>query len=173
MEFELNSSINILSQTPNTLSSLLTNLPEAWLNSNEGAETWSPKQILNHLVHGERTDWVSRIKVILSENDDKSFKPFDREGSVLVSDQSILQILDDFRIEREKSLAFLFSLELKETDHMKTGVHPEFGEVTLKQLISTWAVHDLGHIAQICRVLAKQYKEEVGPWVNYLSILTR
>ena len=172
MNFELNKSIEILEKTPLVLETLLNGLSKEWIVNNEGKNTWSPYDIVGHLIFGEKTDWMVRIKTILSESENKLFEPFDRFAQ-LKEDQNkpIQELIKEFKIIRKSNLNELISLNITSEDYNLTGIHPEFGQVTLKQLISTWAVHDLGHIAQISRVMAKQYTEEVGPWINYLGIL--
>ncbi|WP_196892689.1 DinB family protein [Aureivirga marina] len=172
MQFNLNKSIEILEKTPAILETYLTELSDEWLFINEGENTWNPYDIVGHLIFGEKTDWIVRIKIILSKSESKIFEPFDRFAQ-LNEDQNIpiSQLLKTFSKLRRQNLEELKSLNISESDLNLTGIHPEFREVTLKELIATWAVHDLGHIAQISRVMAKQYKEEVGPWINYLGIL--
>ena len=174
MIFELKKSREILEKTPEVLKSLLTGLSKEWIKNNEGKDSWSPYDIVGHLIFGEKTDWMVRIKIILSESENKCFEPFDRFAQ-LNEDPSrpIDDLLNEFKLLREKNLHELTLLNITQKNYNKTGIHPEFGEVTLKQLISTWAVHDLGHIAQLSRVMAKQYTQEVGPWINYLGILKK
>lgn len=174
MNFDLNKSIEILENTPSTLESLLSGLSDDWIKNNEGEHTWSPYDVVGHLIFGEKTDWLVRIKTVLSNSNNKLFESFDRFAQ-LEKDQnkSIQELLEEFKLLRKKNLETLRSLNITQKDYSKTGVHPEFGEVTLEQLISTWVVHDLGHIAQISRVMAKQYKEGVGPWINYLGVLRK
>lgn len=173
MNFDLIKSIEILTNTPFVLDSLLQNLSNEWLNSNEGPDTWCPFDILGHLVHGEKTDWVERIDIILKK-DDKHFRPFDRFAQFSESNgKSVKDLLTEFRILREKNIAIVNGMDLTEAKLDLRGIHPAFGEVTLKQLLSTWVVHDLNHISQISRVMAKQYKEETGPWLEYLPVLTK
>lgn len=172
MKFDQSKSILILERTPTVLNSLLRDLPDDWVSPNEGAETWSPYDVIGHLVHGEKTDWISRTKIILSEGTDKSFKPFDRFAQFEESKgKPINQLLDEFRALRGNNLTELKSLKITEQQLQLEGRHPEFGIVTLRELLSTWVAHDLGHIAQISRVMAKQYRDEVGPWKAYLGIL--
>lgn len=174
MEFELAQSIEILSSTPAVLSSYLSNLSEEWLKNNEGEGTWSPYTILGHLIEGERSDWMVRINTILGNSEDKLFEPFDRFAQ-LENDQNrpIALLLEEFSQLRTRNLAALRAQKITPNTLKLTGIHPEFGTVSLSQLIATWVVHDLGHIGQISRVMAKQYKEEVGPWINYLGILSK
>lgn len=169
----MNKSIEILTNTPGVLESLLDGLSDEWLHSNEGMDTWSPYDIIGHLVQGESTDWMERMDIILNR-DDKHFRPFDRFAQFTESEgKSLSDLLIEFRELRQKNLETLKKIDLTEDKLNKIGIHPKFGEVTLKQLLSTWTVHDLNHLAQISRVMAKQYKEETGPWVEYLPILTR
>ena len=172
MHLNLEKSIEILERTPTVLQTLLQNLSDDWILHNEGEETWSVYDVIGHLIHGEKTDWIPRTEIILSENPNKTFKPFDRFAQFELSKgKTLSQLLDEFTILRKKNIEVLRSKKITENDLNKKGVHPTFGEVTLSQLLSTWAVHDLNHIAQIVRVMAKQYKEDVGPWIEYLRIL--
>jgi hypothetical protein len=172
MEFELASAINILRKTPATLNSLLRDLPEPWLLQNEGPETWSPYDVIGHLIHGEETDWIPRAKMILEHGETRAFEPFDRVAMFEESKgKSIGELLDAFAQARAESLRELQSLNLTSDLLEKRGRHPELGVVTLRQLLSTWVVHDLGHVRQVVRVLSKQYRDAVGPWRAYLSIL--
>ena len=174
MDFELIKSIEILERTPKVLDTLLNGLSKEWINNNEGKNTWSPYDIVGHLIFGEKTDWIIRIKTILSDNENKIFEPFDRFAQLNENqNRSIEDLINEFKILREKNLNELELLNISQEDYGKIGIHPEFGNVNLKQLISTWAVHDLRHIAQITRVMSKQYKNEVGPWINYLGILKK
>ncbi len=171
--FNLEKSLEILRQTPNTLYSLLGGLSDPWIHQNEGEETWSPFDVVGHLIHGERTDWVPRLNSILFD-DDKNFTPFDRFAQFKNSEGKTLKhLLLEFKEVRAENLNYVSSLNLSEKDWNKEGIHPEFGAVTLSQLLATWVTHDLGHIAQISRVMAKQYKNDVGPWTNYISILNQ
>jgi hypothetical protein len=172
MNFELEKSIEILERTPAVLESLLTGLSEAWIFNNEGEGTWSPYEVVGHLIFGEKTDWIVRTKIILSTSENKAFEPFDRFAQLNEEqNKPINELIGEFKTLRKKNLEVLKSLTITKEQLTRTGVHPEFGEVTLQQLISSWAVHDLGHISQITRVMAKQYTGEVGPWINYLGIL--
>lgn len=172
MKFSLKESIAILERTPEVLEAYVGGLSEEWLMSNEGAGTWSPYEVVVHLIAAEKTDWMSRIQIVLSESEDKKFEPFDRFAPLEAGiDHSATGILREFRRLREDNIQTLKSLNINQEDLNKKGVHPNFGDVTLQQLIATWTVHDLNHIAQISRVLAKQYHEEVGPWVAFLRIL--
>ena len=172
MDFELRQAKEILGRTPSTLNSLLRELPEAWLVRNEGPETWSPHDIVGHLVHGEETDWIPRAKIIIEDGEARAFEPFDRTAMFEKSKgKSTAELLDSFAALRNKSLRELEGMNLTPVLLEKRGKHPELGVVTLQQLLATWVVHDLGHVRQIVRVLAKQYRDNVGPWRAYLSIL--
>ena len=172
MKFDIDKSIDILNRTPYVLEAMLEDLSSEWLHNNEGGDSWSPYTILGHLIHGEKTDWIPRARVILSGEDNKPFIPFDRFAQ-LEKDQDvpIAELLLEFRDLRSKNIEELKAMNLNEDKLSMTGVHPELGEVQLKELISTWTVHDLGHISQISRVMASQYSSEVGPWSQYLTIL--
>jgi len=172
MDFSINKSIEILERTPDVLFHLTNNLSEDWSMNNEGGETWSVFDVIGHLVHGDKTDWMARIEIILSTEAGKEFKSFDRFAQFEESrGKSLGQLLNEFKTVRELNLKKLKGFNLTENDYKKTGIHPKFGPVTLSQLISTWTVHDLDHISQISRVMAKQYKEQTGPWIEYLKIL--
>ncbi len=173
MQFNINKSLEILERTPLVLETMLNGLSDEWIKNNEGPETWSPFDILGHLVHGEKTDWIPRMEIILADITDKSFVPFDRFAQFNESKgKTMKQLLDEFRALRKQNVERLRSKNLRQDDFARGGIHPAFGPVTLLQLLSTWVVHDLNHISQISRVMAKQYKGEVGPWVEYLGILT-
>lgn len=171
MPFNLQQSIDHLEKTPSLLASYLSGLPDLLINGNEGKGTWSPYDILGHLIVGEKTDWMVRIKIILSDSEDKRFEPFDRFLQLKEKKKSLETLLQEFSTLRKQNLKELRSLSLETDDFKRIGIHPEFGEVTIQQLISTWTVHDMVHIAQISRVIAKQYKEDIGPWINYLGSL--
>ena len=174
MKFNLSEAIVILERTPLVVENMLKDIPEEFIMNNEGPDTWSPYDIVGHFIHGEKTDWIVRMNIILSDNVDKKFTPFDRFAQFNNSKgKTLTQLIDEFKDLRKQSIATLKSKNITETDMQKTGIHPEFGTVTLSQLLSTWVVHDLGHIAQIARVMAKQYKAETGPWLAYLPVLTR
>ena len=172
MSFDLDRSIEILVRTPEVLNAMLNNISSKWTSVNEGGESWSAYDVIGHLIHGEKTDWIPRMEIILSNMEQKTFEPFDRFAQFEDSKgKSLTQLLDEFKSLREKNIETLRSKNITEKDLGRKGIHPAFGEVTLGQLLSTWVVHDLNHLAQISRVMAKQYKEEVGPWVEYLRIL--
>ena len=172
MEFVLQDAIEILKRTPSTLNSMLREIPEAWLTQNEGAETWSPYDVVGHLIHGEETDWIPRARIILEHGEARAFEPFDRVAMFDKSKgKSIAELLDTFAALRKESLHELNEMKLTPALLEKRGKHPELGVVTMKQLLASWVVHDLGHVRQILRVMAKQYRDAVGPWRAYLSIL--
>ena len=174
MNFDLDKSIDMLQRTPSVIDSLLKDISDDWALTNEGKDTFSPFDVVGHLIHGEKTDWVPRMEIILSNKADKTFQPYDRFAQFEESKgKTTNQLLIEFKTLRQQSLELLKSKNLSERDFLKTGMHPKFGRVTLQQLLATWTVHDLSHIAQITRVLCKQYKQEVGPWLDYLPILTR
>jgi DinB superfamily len=173
MKYTLQQSIEILERTPAVLKTLLTGLSDEWVMNNEGADTFSPYDVIGHLIHGEKTDWVTRAKIILEHGTSKPFTPWDRFAQLEESKgKNLQQLLDEFDAVRKENMIWFKSLHLKETDLDKKGMHPKLGEVTLRNLLSTWVVHDLTHIAQITRVMAKQYKEEMGPWPEFFRILS-
>ena len=172
MSFTVEKSIEILERTPEVLETMLQNVSADWTENNEGGETWSVFDVLGHLVHGEKTDWIARMEIILSDAPDKKFAPFDRFAQFEESrGKTLCELLEEFKGLRKKNVDVLRSKKLTIENLEQKGVHPAFGEVTLKQLLATWTVHDLDHISQISRVMAKQYKEAVGPWTQYLKIL--
>ncbi|WP_284653619.1 DinB family protein [Flavobacterium terrisoli] len=174
MNFNLTNSIEILERTPQVLNSLLNGISHDWIQNNEGENTWSPFDVMGHLIHGEKTDWIVRTEIILSNSAAKTFAPFDRFAQFEESKgKTILQLLEEFEQLRKENLAILKSKNISAEDLQQAGIHPVFGTVTLQHLLATWVAHDLGHIAQICRVMAKQYKIEVGPWREYLPILDK
>ncbi|MEO8665704.1 MAG: DinB family protein [Ignavibacteria bacterium] len=172
MKFEIDSALEVLTATPFVMESQLSGLNKKWFNRNEGKDTWNASEIICHMIHCEEDDWIPRMKVILSEDEDKNFKPFDRTFGFEKSErQPVSELLNEFKELREISLKYLRSAGLSDNDLNKTGLHPDFGKVTLRLLLAAWVVHDLSHCAQISRVLAKQYNDEVGPWKKYLPIL--
>jgi hypothetical protein len=172
MQFDLNKSYQVLERTPAVLKELLSGLDDDWVMNNEGPDTFSPFDVVGHLIHGEKTDWPDRIRMILEHGVSKTFVPYDRFAMYEVSKGKKLGVLlNEFEELRRANMQWLRSLQLSETDLNKKGIHPSFGEVTLRQLVSTWTVHDLTHIAQIGRVMAKQYKEAIGPWTEFFRIL--
>ena len=174
MKFDLDETIEVLSRTPGVLKALLNGLSHNWVQNNEGSETWSPYDVVGHLIHGEKTDWITRAKIILDYGESRPFDPYDRFAQFEASKgKSIEELLEEFTALREQNIKTLREFKLTENDFRKTGKHPKFGKVTLEELLATWAVHDFNHIGQIARTMAKQYDAEVGPWKEYLSILHR
>lgn len=172
MKFQVEQAIEILSQTPQTLKSLLGSLSDEWIKSSDDKEEWSPFDIVGHLIHGEKTDWIPRSKIILAQGKNRTFESFDRLAQFEVSkDKSLHDLLDEFKNLRNENINTLKGFNLSDEKLALRGIHPELGEVNLKQLISTWVVHDLTHLRQISVFLAKKYSENVGVWKEYLSIL--
>jgi hypothetical protein len=172
MNHDLPQTISLLSRTPATLNSLLRDLPDSWTLQNEGPSTWTPFDIIAHLIHCERTDWMPRVRMILQWGESQTFAPFDREGNLRESQsKSLPQLLDEFSRLRSENLSELRSLNLRPQDLSLRGRHPAFGPVTLSQLLATWATHDLTHLHQLSRVMADQYRTAVGPWSVYLGVL--
>lgn len=164
--------IEILERTPATLRALLAGLGEEWLHRGEGGESWSPYEVVGHLIHGERTDWMQRVRSIVEHGTERTFEPFDREAQLAAGrDAGVGELLDEFERLRAANLEALRGLALGPADMERRGVHPDFGEVTLSELLASWVVHDLGHLAQIARTLAAQLADDVGPWVEYLPIV--
>jgi hypothetical protein len=174
MDFDLNAGIAILERTPHTLRAMLAGLPSAWTDATEGPETWSPYDIMGHLVHGERADWIERARIILDQGPERRFAPFDRFAQFRESEgKSLVDLLDEFARLRAENLETLQGWGLTDAHLALEGEHPAFGPVTLRQLLSTWVAHDLSHIAQVARVMAKQYRDAIGPWRAYLPIMDR
>jgi hypothetical protein len=172
MEHNLEQTMLLLSRTPAALNALLRDLPESWTLRNEGANSWSAFDIVGHLIFGERTDWMSRARMILQFQETKTFERFDRLGHVRESQgKSLEQLLDEFAGLRAENLRELRALNLQSTSLALRGRHPALGVVTLSQLLATWTVHDLTHLHQISRVMAHQYRDAVGPWSQYLGVL--
>jgi len=162
----------VLTRTPTTLNALLRGLPEFWVRSNEGKDTWSAFDIVGHLIFGERTDWMPRVRIILESGDARPFDPFDRFAQLKESrDKSLEQLLDEFARLRRENLTALQALNLRAEDLTRRGTHPALGVVMLWELLAAWAVHDLTHIHQLSRVMAHQYRDAVGPWSAYLGVL--
>lgn len=172
MKHDLDVSIALLSRTPAILDSWLRDLPEAWTQSNEGESTFSSFDVVGHLIHGERTDWMPRARMILEYGDSRPFEKFDRLAQNRENEgKSLGELLDTFAVLRAQSLDELRGMKLQPSDFERRGLHPELGPVTLGQLLATWAAHDLTHIHQISRVMAHQYREVVGPWTDYLGVM--
>jgi len=174
LDFNLGQGIAVLARTPAVLDALLSGLPTAWTRGNEGGDSWSPFAVVGHMIDGELTDWMTRVHVILAQGPNRRFTPFDRFRHLARNkDQALEELLAEFRGLRQKNLDELRGLNLTSDQLRLTGEHPEFGTVTLEQLLATWVAHDLGHVAQITRVMAKQYRDAVGPWEAYLPVLHR
>ena len=172
MEHDLTQTISLLSRTPAVLNALLRDLPEAWTLATEGEDTWSPFDVVGHLIHAERTDWLPRARRILDFGETRAFEPFDRSGQLRESQgKSLEQLLNEFARLRSESLDELRTLNLQPEDLNRYGHHPSLGQVTLSQLLATWVVHDLTHLHQISRTMAHQYRQAVGPWNVYLGVL--
>ncbi len=173
MQFDLESAEQILRRTPATLSSLVRGLPEDWLRHDEGPGTWNVFAIVGHLIHGERTDWMPRVRIILAHGPERPFEPFDRFAQLEEGKgRQLSQLLDELSALRARNLDELVGLQLSPEQLALKGRHPELGLVTLGQLLSTWVVHDLDHLVQAARVMARCYAEEVGPWRAYLRVLS-
>jgi len=172
MEHDLPHTVALLARTPAALNVLLRDLPDQWTISNEGEGTWSAFDVLGHLIHGERTDWLPRAKIILEFGETRTFAPFDRLAQQRESKgKSLPQLLDEFSGLREENLRQLRALNLQSRDLDRRGRHPSLGTITVSQLLAAWAVHDLTHLHQISRIFAHQYRDEVGPWSVYLGVL--
>jgi len=171
MQFDIQKAIPVLERTPQVIESLLYGLADEWLYSNEGGDTWTPFDIVAHLIFGEKTDWIPRTKIILGAGS-KLFVPFDMEGHVQESrGKTMGQLLDEFKVLRKDNLALLKGINFSSETLDQTGIHPQLGAVTLRQLLAAWVVHDLTHIHQLSRVMAKQYEEAVGPWKQFMGVL--
>jgi hypothetical protein len=172
MTYDFETAVAVLARTPIVLDALLRDLPEPWTTATEGPGTWSPFDVVGHLIHGERTDWMPRVSHLLEHGDAVPFPAFDRFAQFEASKgRRLVELLDTFLGLRAASLAQLDSLRLGPQDLERTGRHPEFGRVTLGQHLATWVVHDLDHLAQITRVMARQYAQAVGPWRQYVRLL--
>ena len=172
MEHNLDHTIALLERTPGALDELLRGLPAAWTDANEGGDSWSPREIVAHLAHADRTDWIPRIRHLLQFGETQPFPPFDRLGQRhAMQGKSLPEVLEDFTSARAASLDELRGLNLSPADLERRGTHPTFGSVTLSQLLATWAAHDLTHLHQISRVMAHQYREAVGPWTQFLGVM--
>lgn len=171
--FALDDAAAILARTPAALDALLRDLPRAWATATEGANTWSPFDVIGHLIHGELTDWLPRAKLILEHGNTRPFEKFNRFAQLEASSGKTLeQLLDEFAAVRRRNLDELRSLRLTDADLDRAGLHPELGPVTMRQLLATWVAHDLDHVMQIARVLARQYADDVGPWRAYLRVIS-
>jgi len=169
---DLNDTVALLARTPATLDALLRDLPESWTMRNEGDGTWSAFDIVGHLIHGERTDWMARTRLILEHGESRPFERFDRLAQERDSrGKTLAELLDEFTRLRDENLRELRGLDLQQEDLERRGVHPAFGPVTLSQLLATWAAHDLTHLHQLSRVMAHQYRQTVGPWTELLGVM--
>jgi hypothetical protein len=172
MRFQIEQAVEILSQTPAVLKTLLENLSSGWIENVSNAKNWSPFDIVGHLIHGEETDWIPRAEIILAQGENLKFEPFERFAQFEKSKgKTLKELIETFTGLRAKNLEILREMNLTEEKLKLKGTHPELGEVTLEQLLATWVVHDLNHIKQIVKVLADKYAENVGVWKQYLSIL--
>lgn len=172
MKHNLQQTISLLTRTPAALNALLRDLPEAWTLQNEGENTWTAFDVVGHLAHCERTDWMPRARMILQSGEEQTFVPLNREAHTQDSQgKSLEQLLDEFARLRSENLAELCSLNLQQKDLERRGRHPAFGAVTLSELLATWATHDLTHLHQLSRIMAHQYRDAVGPWKQYLGVL--
>jgi len=170
---DLDEATAVLSRTPATLDALLRGLPHGWIDAHEGGDTWSPFDVVGHLIHGEETDWLARVRIILEHGEARPFDKFDRTAQFQASQgRTIDALLDEFAARRATNLRELAALRLGPADLARTGTHPAFGRVTLGQLLATWVAHDLDHVTQIARVIGRQYSDEVGPWRAYLRIIS-
>lgn len=171
--FVMDEAVAVLERTPAALDALLRGLPGGWIAATEGGDTWSPFDVIGHLIHGERTDWIPRVRMILDHGERRPFEPFDRFAQFAASEgRTLASLLDEFASLRRDNLRDLAGMQLTETDLDRRGQHPGLGVVTLRQLLSTWVAHDLDHVVQISRVLARRYSDEVGPWRAYLRIIS-
>ena len=172
--FKIREAISVLERTPATFRALLAGLPDRWITTNEGPDTFSPFDNVGHLIHGERTDWIPRAGIILAQGANRRFEPYDRFAQIRESQGKRLdELLDEFAQLRAENLGTLRAWKLSERELALEGEHPELGRVTLRQLLAAWVVHDLGHVAQTTRVMAKRYRDAVGPWRAYLPVLDR
>jgi hypothetical protein len=173
MNFDLARSTDVLRRSPATLHALLDGLDNAWVRGTEGPDTFSPFDVVGHLIDGEETDWIPRARIILARGPDLRFEPYDRfRHFARNAGRSLTSLLDEFARLRAANLELLSSWKLTTRELELPGEHPSLGHVTLRELLASWVVHDLGHLAQVARVMAKQYREQVGPWVPYLPVLT-
>ncbi len=171
--FAVDEATAVLARTPATLDAMLRGLPDGWIQAHEGGETWSPFDVIGHLIHGEQTDWVPRARIILEHGEARAFEKFDRFAQFELSKGRTLDsLLDEFAVLRRASLRDLAALEITEADLDRRGTHPGLGVVTLGQLLATWVAHDLDHVVQVARVMARQYSDAVGPWRAYLRVIS-
>ena len=169
----MDEAVAILSRTPATLAAMLRGLPDGWILAHEGENTWSPFDVIGHLIHGDKTDWMPRARIILEQGEERAFDKFDRFAQFAASEgRTLASLLDELATLRNENVRELVALRLTDADLDRRGRHPELGVVTLRQLLATWVAHDLDHVVQISRVLARQYSDEVGPWRAYLRIIS-
>jgi hypothetical protein len=173
MEFDLSNGLSVLERTPSVLRALLVGLPDVWTQQNEGPDTWNPREVVGHLIEGERSDWIPRAQIVIAQGPSTAFEPFDRMAHQrsMNARAPLEETVETFARMRAVNVATLRGWKLTPAQLELTGVHPEFGIVTLKQHLATWVAHDLGHIVQITRTMARQYRDAVGPWRAYLSAL--
>ena len=172
MPFDLAEARAVLARTPAVLDAWLRGLPEAWTTADEGPETWSAFDVVGHLIHGERTDWLPRARIVLAHGEARPFDPYDRFAQERESAGKTLgDLLDEFAALRAANLEALDALALTGADLARRGTHPGLGTVTLGELLAAWVVHDLGHVAQVARVMAKRYGTAIGPWAAYLPVV--
>ena len=172
MTFDLNRCLEVLERTPRALELLLLELSPEWTMHNEGPDTWSAYDVVGHLIHGERTDWMPRARIIFDHGESRTFDRFDRSAQFSESEgKTLAALLDEFAMERRRNLNQLAAMQLTDADLDRRGRHPELGMVTLRQLLATWVAHELDHLMQIARVLGRQYSDEVGPWRAYLRVI--
>jgi hypothetical protein len=173
LPFVLAEAIAMLQRTPIVIDALLRGLPDDWVTADEGVGTWSPFDVVGHLIHGERTDWIPRARIILDHAESRAFDRFNRSAQFSESQgKTLSELLDEFAMERRRNLNQLTAMQLTNEDLDRRGRHPELGVVTFRQLLATWVAHDLDHIMQIARVLGRQYSDEVGPWRAYLRVIS-
>jgi hypothetical protein len=173
MEFSLDHSAAVLHRTPAALDGMLRGLDDAWIRATEGPDTFSPFDVVGHLIDGEETDWIPRARIILARGADPRFEPYDRfRHRARNRGRTLPSLLDEFAALRAASLQTLREWRLSDGDLDLPAAHPGLGPVTLRQLLAAWVVHDLGHVAQVARVMAKQYKDAIGPWAPYLPVVT-
>jgi len=172
MIYKIEDALPVLRRTPDVVAALLEGLPDVWLFAIEGPDTWSPFDVLGHLIHGEKTDWMPRVEHLLAHGEAVAFPVFEREAMFIASrGRKVADLLDEFATLRRANLERLEALKLTDADLERRGLHPEFGVVTLGQHLATWVAHDMGHVSQMVRVMGRQYTDEVGPWRKYLSML--
>jgi hypothetical protein len=171
--FDLDEAVAVLSRTPASLDAVLRGVPEGLTRATEGGETWSAYDVVGHLIHGEETDWLPRVRIILEHGEARPFDKFNRTAQFEASQgRTLASLLDEFASLRARNLEALAGLRLSAADLERRGTHPAFGAVTLRQLLATWVAHDLDHVIQIARVIGRQYTDEVGPWRAYLRIIS-